>query len=266
MAANLWESPTEVWRSNLDGRVISSDTQLTVIDSSGLVASGVIVINRQDGQGNNTFDKMEYCSFTGISGNTLTGLSRGLGGYSAKDHNSGALVECFINITHWTDLLDFLQTEHVSDGTLSVLEHAATLQVTGISGISGIKGDVFFVPGSNISIYSVSGASGQSYIKIDYPKIPLWFSLPTTVSTGTSMAQSIVVLRNTTIKSVSAVLKSPTSSASLILDINRNYTSIFTNTNTRLSISASGTYGSTASIGTTTFTRGDLLTLDIDGV
>lgn len=60
------------------------------------------------------------------------------------------------------------------------------------------------------------------------------------------------------------VLRTPASGASLVIDINKNGTSIFTDQNTRLLISGGGTYASTASIGTKGFTAGDILSADID--
>ena len=60
------------------------------------------------------------------------------------------------------------------------------------------------------------------------------------------------------------MLRTPASGSSLVLDINKNGTSIFTDQNTRPTIVGGGTFVSTASIGTKTLNAGDIFTMDID--
>lgn len=263
--ATFWKSPSGAFSTVLDVRASANDTQLTVRSIVNLQAPGVLVIHRQDGVGNNTEDKMEFATFTGISGNVLTGVTRGVGGYTAKDHNAGTLVESFLSVTHWGDLISNLQSDFTADGSARVSSHVRLVNVTGVSGAT-MKGDGVFVFGGNATVSAVSGASGYSAIKLSIPLNLLPQLTVRTTAVGTSVAPVLFIQTPVTIKSISAVLKSPGSQASLVLDLNKNGTSIFTNQATRLSIPAIGTYASTASIGSPSFVRGDIITLDIDAI
>ncbi len=267
--AKLWETTTQPFKTSLDGRVTSSDTSIVLASSIGLVAPGVIVINRQDGQGNDTFEKMEYCTFTGISSNTLTGVGRAVGGSTARDHSSGALVESFLDITHWEDMTEFLKAEHMNNGVEKITAHVRMITATGVSGATGLKGDVVFVPGANITVYPVSGASGYSHVVMNLTGgaggIP-FFSVGGGLASGANQTPALIIEDSLSLKSISAALRSPASGATIILDVNKNFTSIFTDQNTRPMIPAGGTYVSTASIGTTSFSPGNIATLDVDQV
>lgn len=72
---------------------------------------GVIVIDRIDSTGTlkNAADR-EYISYTGISGSTLTGLTRGLGGSTDQDHATGAVVEFVPDITIFEAMAEALAT------------------------------------------------------------------------------------------------------------------------------------------------------------
>ena len=55
---------------------------------------GVLVIDRIDTNGAlKLAADREYIGYTGVSGSTLTGLSRGLGGSTDQDHSVGAVIE-----------------------------------------------------------------------------------------------------------------------------------------------------------------------------
>ena len=87
---------------------------MALVSTTGLSAPGILVIDRQDGAGNNTPEKTEFVSFTGVLSRSLTGITRALGGTIAIDHTSGALVESFLTARHWGDMLDFVGADHDS--------------------------------------------------------------------------------------------------------------------------------------------------------
>jgi len=119
MSAKLWKASTSnAFQTTLNGNVLSGDSSITLTSVTGLQAPGVLVIDRVDANGTATNSLREYISFTGISTNTLTGVSRGLGGSTAQSHTSGAVVEETFSVTHWGDLLDFLAVSHNSSGNI----------------------------------------------------------------------------------------------------------------------------------------------------
>ena len=281
MSVKLWESTlVDNWKSSLIDSIAEtgvtaiglvsqaslSTNAVPLFNPGQLVAPGVLVIDRIDTADNQTPAKREYISFTAISGVTITGVTRALGGSVAISHGAGAVVEAVPSTVHWNDLVDFLQVEHLSDGTHGIFSHVRQFTVTGISGASGIRGDVVFFPSSNISIYAVSGASGYSHIGIagspQAAHLPQ-FNISGALTAGTGL-DTMIVEDAVTLKSVSMSVLSPVSAASLVVDINKNFTSIFTNQATRLSILGGGTYASTASIGTKSLVSGNILTLDVD--
>lgn len=82
-------------------------------------APGVCVIDRVDANNNPTASKREYISFTGVSGSTLTGLSRGLAGSTDQIHAVGAIVEFVFDVVQAQAIKDTFETEHNEDGTHS---------------------------------------------------------------------------------------------------------------------------------------------------
>lgn len=269
MTARLNLAPELPFKTTLDGRLSSTDIVVTLVTSSGVQAPGVILVNRQDGRGTNTFEKMEYIHYTGISGNVLTGLTRAQGGTVARDHNSGSVVEIFPDVTYWSDTLDFINVDHTSDGRVKVSSHVRQFSFTGVSGLSGLRGDIVIVPGANATIYSVGGPSLYEAIVLDL--LPSGGGIPPFVIVGgvVSMVNATppsIAEHNISVKSISGTLLAPASGATVVIDINKNFSSLFTNQATRLMIPAGGTYASTASIGTTTLSSGNILTMDIDNV
>lgn len=93
------------------------------------------------------------------------------------------------------------------------------------------------------------------------------FTLSGTLVTGTSLTPILPVHRALTITRVYAVCKTAPTGADLIMDINKNGTSIWNTTQAnRIKIVASATSGSQTSFDTTTLTQDDSLTFDVDQV
>lgn len=88
-----------------------------------------------------------------------------------------------------------------------------------------------------------------------------------TLVAQTDVIPSIIAHRDLTIIKAYAVVKTAPTGADLIIDINKNGTSIWNTTQAnRLKITAGNSDGSQSSFDTTTLTDEDLLTIDIDQV
>lgn len=244
MSAKLWESASvNAFSTTLNGNITDSDSTITLTTTTSLVGPGVLVIDRQDANGTNTPSTREYIGFTDTSGSDLTGVTRGLAGSTAQSHSSGAIIEEVFSITHWNDLIDFLNVSHDADGKITTTS-TATL--------------------STVRLLTHLNASGAS-ITGSFPIHPTWFISSSLASPASAVGSPLAVPQGGAMRFVSATLKTAVSSgASLVLDLNKNGVSIFTDANTRLSIPSNGTYASTASIGTSIFSAGNFLNLDLD--
>lgn len=82
--------------------------------------AGVFVVDRVDTGGTEKAAALrEYISFTGVSGSTLTGLTRGLGGGGAdQDHAVGAVVEFISDVVQQDGIMDALDNLVTSAGAL----------------------------------------------------------------------------------------------------------------------------------------------------
>lgn len=136
--ANLYSVPLKnSVQHTLAGTLTQAETATITLDSSvdlELQASstmkGLLVIDRVDVNGNLTPLKTEYISYTGVSGSTVTGLTRGLAGTSAQGHAIGAIVEFVPDITWAQAINDVFTTQHNSDGTHKTLSSISLASVT----------------------------------------------------------------------------------------------------------------------------------------
>lgn len=205
---------------------------VTNLSTSG----GVLVIARQDGNGNNTPSLREYITFTGISGSNLTGVTRGVAGSTAQSHNSGALVEEVVTVTHWGDMRTFLQVEHDSAGrhviSTATINYTETkrLAVTSIASIGRVESTNIF--GSTATLTNISAST------ISWPRpsqVPWnWSGSLVTVMVGNASLKFPLVraTRNWTITDVfMSVLSAPSTA---LLDVDINYLSSPTATPTSI--------------------------------
>jgi hypothetical protein len=261
MTAFLYESSSQnAFSTTLNGTINDTVQTVTLTSVSNLVAPGVIVLDRQDGSGNDTPSKREYISFTGISGSDLTGVVRGVAGSTAQSHSSGALVEAILTVTHWTDLVDFLQVEHdsagkhvISTATITYTE-TVRLAVTSIASIARIEG-------SN-ALFSTGTITNLSAASLFYPRPTQiywsWLGSLPTLLTGTA-TQSFPMVRATRNWTLDSVFVSLLSAPSLgALQTNINYYSTPTATGTSifsvLPLVGVGAYESLVTPGTLSFT------------
>lgn len=258
MPSLLYRVPTQNnTQYTLDSQISAGAATLTLNQSvAGVVrAPGVCVIDRIDSSGNKTASKREYKTFTGVSGAQLTGLSGGLAGSTDQVHAVGAIVEFVPDVLQENALYDVLTLEHDVYGLHASLPSVTTLR-TGDLGVLSMAS----INTAKIGLHlNTSGASLSGM-----PLHPLWVIPGTPSAATTAVGKPMDMPKSGTIEWVSVVLRSPVSSASLVIDINRNFTSIFTDQNTRLGVLGGGTYASTASIGTKIFNEGDVFSVDVD--
>lgn len=247
MAAKLWNvSTSNAFSTTLNGTVNQGDNTITLTSVTGLQAPGTLCIDRVDSNGTSTPTIREYITYTGISTNTLTGVTRGLGGSSDQSHTSGAVVEENFSITHWGDMREFLLVSHDAAG--KIITSTATITTAQIT---------------DLIVTNSINANGASIIG-QFPIHPVWVIGGTVSLPTTAVGKPLPMPQAGTLSFFSATLRTPASGASLIIDINKNGTSIFTDQNTRLLIVGASTFVSTASIGTKTFVAGDIFSVDID--
>ena len=115
--------------SQLDQGITS---QMTINNTTGLQNKpGICVVDRIDTAGKEKSTSVrEYIAYSGVSGNNLTGLTRGLGGSTDQDHLVGAVVEFIPDVTLFQALNDTITAEHNSDGT-HTSAIVTTLKATG---------------------------------------------------------------------------------------------------------------------------------------
>lgn len=229
----------------LDAKYTAGGTSLTLNTtvSSVILAPGYCVVDRVDTSGNKTATKRTYYKFTGVSGAQLTGISLADG--TDQDHQVGAVVEIVPDVKYEADWYSWAVAEHDTLGAHGSLPSLA------------------YVKSQQVSVGGVLNASGASLQGITVSR-PVWvFTLPSAASVA--LGSGLPMLDTASFQSLSVVLSAAISSASLILDVNKNGTTIFTDQNTRLSVAGGGTYASTASISVKAFSPGDVLTVDVDG-
>ncbi len=92
------------------------------------------------------------------------------------------------------------------------------------------------------------------------------FTVTGSLVTGTSVTPILVVHRALTVVKAYADVKTAPTGAALILDLNKNGSTIWSTQGNRVQIAASASSGTETSFNTTTLAEGDLLTLDSDQV
>lgn len=151
--------------------------------SSVVQAPGVCVVDRVDSSGNKTVSKREYFTFTGVSGQQLTGCAGGLAGSTNQDHAVGAVVEFIPDIIWAQALYDTVTAEHsvfgqhlslASVGQIRALDmtvwSTASIQLADIKSIalssqaSLRQANVLNAFLSNVTISGLINASGASVV------------------------------------------------------------------------------------------------------
>lgn len=120
----LYSTTKNAVQKTLDAALLAGATSSVTLNSVVGIQNkaGVFVVDRVDSNGTATPSKREYITFTGVSGSTLTGLTRNAdGGGTDQDHAVGAIVE-FVS--------DVLQEQAIIDGLLQTIDTTGALDTT----------------------------------------------------------------------------------------------------------------------------------------
>jgi hypothetical protein len=108
---------------------------------------------------------------------------------------------------------------------------------------------------------------GTNYKDVGSGTVTPAFTVVGTLAVGTDQAPVLIAPFALTIKKAFARVKTVSTGASILIDINKNGTSIWaTNQGNRLAIAASANSGTQTNFDTTSLAEGDYLSLDIDQV
>jgi hypothetical protein len=136
--ANLYSVPLKnSVQHTLAGTLTQAEVGTITLDSSvalELQASstmkGLLVIDRVDVNGALTPLKTEYIAYTGVTGSTVTGLTRAVAGTTAQGHNIGAVVEFVPDVTWAQAINDVFTTQHNDNGTHKTLSGISLASIT----------------------------------------------------------------------------------------------------------------------------------------
>ena len=240
--ATSWVAPLANFvQTTLNGTITDTQTTITLNSASNLQAPGYIVIDRVDANNAATPNAREVVSYTGVSGSDLTGCTRGADGSTNRSHSSGAIVETTPTVGMWNSLATIVMSGLDSNGYLRAISSPASISILHIKTQLNVQGA------------SVSGIGL-------FPT----FQFVGTISGPTTLLQTPLSMPKVgTFSWFSVMTRTQASTASVIIDVNLNGTSVF-DAGTRPAIAGGGTFISTASIATKNFSSGDRLSWDFD--
>lgn len=168
--ANLYKAPTQNFVSTtLDGAINDTVTTISLTDSTGLQAPGYVVIDRQDSSGADTPSAREVVSFTGISGNDLTGCTRGADNSTARSHSNGATVEATFTAGMWNNRMvvannEPFQARNAAGTEKNILNKNTSDQTTiGENNVRATR----YVPISPVTIKTWDGGGSETWTDLD---------------------------------------------------------------------------------------------------
>ena len=263
-------------QTTLNGAVNSSAGTITLTSTTNIKAPGYIVIDRQNSSAVATPNSREVVSFTGISGNDLTGCTRGADGSTARAHNDGAIVELNPTSGMWNSLATIVSAGFDGSGYLQAINSPASIAIGQFKGLALIStasiaklniGTHLEASGASVVVSDLRATrfinvSGASIVGV--PVVVMW-EVKATLSGATTILRTPVPIHRTgQWRYANFITRTVASGVSAIIDISKNGTSIF-NTIGRPMIAAGGTFASTASINTKNFDQGNRFTLDYSG-
>jgi len=175
--ANLYSVPLKnSVQHTLAGTLTQAETSTITLDSSVVLElqatssmKGLLVIDRVDVNGALTPTKTEYIAYTGVSGSTVTGLTRAVAGTTAQGHAIGAVVEFVPDVTWAQAINDVFTTQHNSDGTHKTLSQISLVSTTllnsvsfGLSSASGVLTNPMLFNAS-IASSTITGSTIDSF-------------------------------------------------------------------------------------------------------
>ena len=247
----------DFFSTTLNGAISDVASTITLNSVTNLQAPGYLVLNREDGSGSATPNAREVIFFTGISGNDITGVTRGADSSTARSHADGSLVESTMTVGVWNSLVTVFDRLADDNGYLRAIASPVS--------IARIETPFARIPQALVSVATILGhlnASGASII--GFPLVPT-FVFTGSLSGPTTLVQTPLPMpRAGNWNYINFLTRTVASGASMFIDINKNGVSIF-DAGTRPVIAAGGTFYSSASIGTKNFARGDRVYWDLDG-
>ncbi len=260
MTSNLYLAPlANFTQTTLNGAITSGAGSITLNSVTNLQFPGYVVIDRTDSNGVSTPTAREVVSYTGISGNQLTGCTRGTDGGTPLGHNDGAVVETMPTIGMWNSLTTIVGSGLDGNGLLK-----ATISPVSIVNIQSSN---IYASQASIGVLKVSGLLDISGASISgFGLNPVWRTSGSYSGPTTFVAGNLMVPQAGTLQWISIVTRFVASGTSVGFDVKKNGSSIFSNATMRPAITAGGTYVSTASIGTKNIGKGDILSTSVDSM
>jgi hypothetical protein len=186
-----------------------------------------------------------------IDADTLDGNDASAFSLTSHNHNLADLTE-----KSHTSLTDKGTNTHAQIDThvAAAAPHSGHEQTANKDQASGYAG---------LSAGSKLAASQMPTAKI---KTTLSFAVTGTLTTGTNKAPTLLAPCTLTITKVKLVVKTAPTGAAIIVDVNKNGTTIFTNQANRPQIAIGETTGDSGTPDVTSLAEGDKLTIDIDQI
>lgn len=138
-------------KTTIVGDISNAVTTITAADLStwaGATSNGAATATINGG-----FSDEETITFTGISGNNLTGVTRGQAGTSAQAHSSGATIEHTSSVTDFDDA-----NAHIADTTRD--DHTQYAKKS----LWSAKGTILAASGAGVPVALAVGTDGQAII------------------------------------------------------------------------------------------------------
>ena len=163
-ATDFWKVGTKNdITTTLDGGITATTNSIDLVSATGLQAPGIVAIGLVNSEGTLRTDEAEHVSFGGITDNTLTSCSRGVGGSTARAHNSGEDVREVWTNTHWNDFVTLWLKEHGMDGKHT--KGVQTLDYSSYVNIDPSLGGVFELTlNGNPTLALMNDSVGQTFV------------------------------------------------------------------------------------------------------
>jgi hypothetical protein len=180
----------------------ASDTTIT-LETAPSVTEGRLVLEAR----NST--KREIISFTGVSGNDITGVTRGVGGTNATTHTQNSLVEMNVTAEDLTDALN-VPDDIITRFNETVSDHIASGLIwsddTGLT--ADMSAGVAYINGIRLPVDAVSNraftASKDTYVDLgdngvlDYNEVANGAGAPALAASHIRLARVVTSATDTT--------------------------------------------------------------------
>lgn len=294
---SIYKEPTQDFVSTtLNGSINDSVDSIVLNDASKMQYPGYVIIDREDGNGTSTPSAREIVSYTGITGNTLTGCTRGANDSTARSHSDGALVEATITVGMWsglreafTDTFGDSGTEfNVSNATISQVTHLTRIVGTSIASISRVESK--FINGIQMALSSIASVPRAEFNYVNTKQMALssaatisqlnvvtslcasgaslfgvssgynvLFQVPGSLASYKDVSGIAIMPSAGAISELIGYVKTPSSISSIAAYVVKQGGTVMG----MINILGGATYGSSASIANSALIKGDNLTLDI---